>query len=86
MIVLFSSRLVFRNILIIELGYDQHSDKVKTWDSGFYLLKKRKEGRSECLFGVLLLLKIGLEISFSYGLSPWCKIPYVFSQWPHLPK
>ena len=21
---------------------------------------------------------------FSYGLSPWYKIPYVFSQWPHL--
>ena len=78
--VFFSSRLVFRNILIIKSGYDQHSDKVKTWDSGFYLLKKRREGRSECLFGVLLLLKIGLEISFSYGLSPWYKIPYVFSQ------
>ena len=42
--VFFSSRLVFRNILIIKSGYDQHSDKVKTWDSGFNLLKKRKEG------------------------------------------
>ena len=68
--VFFSSRLVFRNSLIIESGYDQHSDKVKTWDSGFYLLKNRKEGRSECLFGVLLLLKIGLEIYFSYELLP----------------
>ena len=76
--------LVFRDILIIKQGCDQHSDKVKTWGSDFYLLKKRREGRSECLFGVLLLLKIGLEISFSYGLSPWYKIPYVFSQWPHL--
>ena len=82
--VFFSSRLVFRDILIIKQGYDQHSDKVKTWGSDFYLLKKRREGRSECLFGVLLLLKIGLEISFSYELSPWCKILCVFSQWPHL--
>ena len=77
--IFFSSRLVFRDILIIKQGCDQHSDKVKTWCSGFYLLKKRREGRSECLFGVLLLLKIGLEISFSYELSPWYKIPYFFS-------
>ena len=82
--VFFSSKLVFRGILIIKQGCDHHSDKVKTWGSGFYLLKKRREGRSECLFGVLLLLKIDLEISFSYELSPWYKIPYVFSQWPHL--
>ena len=68
--IFFSSRLVFRDILIIKQGCDQHSDKVKTWCSGFYLLKKRREGRSECLFGVLLLLKIGLEISFSYELLP----------------
>ena len=76
--------LVFRDILIIKQGCDQHSDKVKTWGSDFYLLKKRREGRSECLFGVLLLLKIGLEISFSYELSPLYNIPYIFSQWPHL--
>ena len=82
--IFFSSRLVFRDILIIKQGCDQHSDKVKTWGSGFYLLKKRREGRLECLFGVLLLLKIGLEISFSYELSPWYKVPYVFSQLPHL--
>ena len=82
--VFFSSRLVFRDILIIKQGCNQHSDKVKTWGSGFYLLKKRREGRSECLFGVLLLLKIGLAIYFSYELSPWYKIPYIFSQWPHL--
>ena len=81
--VFFSSKLVFKDILIIKQGCDQHSDKVKTWGSGFYLLKKRREARSECLFGVLLL-KIGLEISFSYELSPWYKIPCVFSQWPHL--
>ena len=68
--VFFSSKLVFRGILIIKQRCDQHSDKVKTWASGFYLLKKRREGRSECLFGVLLLLKIGLEIFFSYELSP----------------
>jgi len=82
--VFFSSRLVLRNILIIKQGCDQHSDKLKTWGSGFYLLKKKREGRSECLFEVLLLLKIGLEISFSCELSPWYKIPYIFSQWPHL--
>ena len=82
--VFFSSRLVFRDILIIKQGCEQHSDKVQTWCSGFYLLKKRREGRSECLFGVLVLLKIGLEIYFSYGLSRWYKMPYVFSQWPHL--
>jgi len=52
--------------------------------SAFYLLKKRKEGRSKCLFGILLLMKIGLEISFSYELSPWYKVPCVFSQWPRL--
>ena len=82
--IFFSSRLVFRDILIMKQRCDQHLDKVKTWGSGFYLLKKRREGRSECLFGVLPLLKIGLEISFSYELSPWCKILWVFSQWPHL--
>ena len=49
--VFFSSRLVFRNILIIKQGCDQRSDKVKTWGSGFYLLKKRREGRLECVWG-----------------------------------
>ena len=29
--IFFSSRLVFRDILIIKQGCDQHSDKVKTW-------------------------------------------------------
>ena len=49
-----------------------------------YLLNRKKEDWLEHLFEVLLLLKIGLEISFSYELSPWCKILWVFSQWPHL--
>ena len=36
---------MFRGILIIKQGYDQHSDEVKTW--GFRLLpSKEEEGRS----------------------------------------
>ena len=83
----FSSRLMLREILITKRRYIQCSDKMKSQgDSKFYLLKKKKEGWPERLFGVLLLLlqKIGLEISFSYELSTWCKILCVFSQWPHL--
>ena len=42
---IFSSKLVFRGILIIKQGYDHHSDEVKTW--GFRLLpSKEEEGRS----------------------------------------
>ena len=43
--IFFSSRLVFRGILIIKQGCDQHLYKMKTW--GFRLLpSKEEEGRS----------------------------------------
>ena len=43
--IFFSSRLVFRGILIIKQRCDQHSDKVKTWEFKL-LLSKEEEGRS----------------------------------------
>ena len=68
-------------------GENMISIRIKWTHKGFkvsYLPKRKKEDQPGHLFGVLLLLKIGLEISFSYELSPWCKILCVFSQWPHL--
>ena len=76
----FSSRLMFRGILITK-WYIQCSDKVKLQgNSRCYLLKVEKEDLPE----MLSLLKIGLGISFSCDLLPWWLVTYAFSRWPHL--